>query len=279
MIYRFSRASILSLISLPKANPPRPLLATTRWQGTMARKGLVAISSASVTGTVGRPASRSAFAAAARRSRASLPGSTDRAKRMLASVYSWPEQIRVSAGMSRNCARLAHIWPAVPSNRRPQPQAIRLSAVKAARLARYMERLAREHPGSLIHLIGYSTGAYVAFEAVRRLAPEVPVGRVIALHGTVSPDYPLEAVAGRALGIVNVYGRLDCLINGLAPLLFGTNDRVHTLACGMVGLRCSAVNVEQRAWRLRDARLGYLGGHFTAVSGAWLRRYIVPRLV
>ncbi len=151
--------------------------------------------------------------------------------------------------------------------------------VKAARLARYMERLAREHPGSLIHLIGYSTGAYVAFEAVRRLAPEVPVGRVIALHGTVSPDYPLEAVAGRALGIVNVYGRLDCLINGLAPLLFGTNDRVHTLACGMVGLRCSAVNVEQRAWRLRDARLGYLGGHFTAVSGAWLRRYIVPRLV
>ncbi|MGB9625569.1 MAG: hypothetical protein ACPMAQ_11985 [Phycisphaerae bacterium] len=46
------------------------------------------------------------------------------------------------------------------------------------RLARYVGQPAREHPGSLIHLIGYSTGVYVAFEAVRRLAPAACPGGV-----------------------------------------------------------------------------------------------------
>lgn len=149
---------------------------------------------------------------------------------------------------------------------------------KAARLARFLDALAREHPGSPIHLIGYSTGVYIAFEAVKRLTPGVRIGQVIALHGTASPGYDLAEVVRRASGVVNVYGRPDCLINGLAPMLLGTNDRVHTPACGMVGLRHTAPNLEQRPWRASDARLGYFGDHFTVVSTRWLREYVVPKL-
>ncbi len=150
---------------------------------------------------------------------------------------------------------------------------------KAARLARLLDRLAHTHPDSTIHLVGYSTGVYVAFEAVKKASPATRIGQVVALHGTVSPAYDLAGVAKRAAGVLNVYGRTDWLINGLGPLLFGTNDRVHSAACGMIGLRHPAAGVEQRAWRRRDARLGYFGGHFTVMSIAWLRAHITPRLV
>lgn len=148
---------------------------------------------------------------------------------------------------------------------------------KAKRLARLIDRLASEHPHSTIHLVAYSTGVYLAFEAVQQVEPN-RIGRIIALHGTVSPTYDVSRAASRTKGILSVHGRPDCLINGLGPLLFGTNDRQHALACGMVGLRDSPPGLEQHAWRPADARLGYLGDHFTVMSSAWLRRHVVPKL-
>ena len=49
----------------------------------------------------------------------------------LASVYSCPEHTSVSAGRLRILSKLCHICSAVPSNKRPQPSAIRLSAEKS----------------------------------------------------------------------------------------------------------------------------------------------------
>lgn len=148
---------------------------------------------------------------------------------------------------------------------------------KAARLAKLIDRLAREHPQSTIHLVAYSTGVYLALEAAQQVETN-QLGRIIALHGTVSPTYDVSRAASRAKGILSVHGRPDWLINGLGPLLFGTNDRQHTLACGMVGLWSSPPGLEQHAWRPADARLGYLGDHFTVMSSAWLRRHVVPKL-
>jgi pimeloyl-ACP methyl ester carboxylesterase len=148
---------------------------------------------------------------------------------------------------------------------------------KAGRLVRLLVDLSRRHPGSTIHLIGYSSGAYVAFEAVKALPAEVRLGRVIVLHGTVSPEYDLAPVAARA-GVVNIYSRIDCLINGLGPLLFGTNDRVHAPACGMVGFRGEVGGVEQHCWSWADVRDGYWGDHFTVMSSAWICRNIGPLL-
>ncbi|MDM8007356.1 MAG: alpha/beta hydrolase [Phycisphaerae bacterium] len=149
---------------------------------------------------------------------------------------------------------------------------------KAVRLSRFIEQLSREHPASTIHLVGYSTGVYIAFESLRQMSPATTIGQVVALHGTVSPDYDITEVTRRAKGVLTVHGRPDWLINGLGPLLFGTNDRVHTAACGMVGLRSTPAKVQQRAWQIGDARAGYLGDHFTVMSCAWLRANIIPRL-
>ncbi|NLE61747.1 MAG: hypothetical protein GX616_25610 [Planctomycetes bacterium] len=149
---------------------------------------------------------------------------------------------------------------------------------KALRLARFLEQLCSEHPASTIHLVGYSTGVYIAFEAIKRVSLPVRMGQVVALHGTMSPDYDMTEVTRRARGVLTVHGRPDWLINGLGPLLFGTNDRVHTAACGMVGLRSTPAKVEQRGWQISDARAGYLGDHFTVMSCGWLRANIVPRL-
>jgi pimeloyl-ACP methyl ester carboxylesterase len=148
---------------------------------------------------------------------------------------------------------------------------------KAGRLVRLLADLASSHPNSTIHIIGYSSGAYVAFEAVKALPQWLRLGRVIAMHGTVSPEYDLAPVAARA-GVVNIYSRIDCLINGLGPLLFGTNDRVHTFACGMVGFRGGTSAVEQHRWSWADARDGYWGDHFTVMSSAWICRNIGPLL-
>ena len=148
---------------------------------------------------------------------------------------------------------------------------------KAARLGRFLQDLAVNHPRSMIHLIGYSSGAYVAFEAIKTLPADVRLGRVIILHGTVSPGYDLGPVAARA-EILNVFGWNDFVINGVGPLLFGTNDRVHAFACGMVGFRSDVGGLSQRRWCRADIRDGYWGDHFTVVSGAWICRNIGPLL-
>lgn len=148
---------------------------------------------------------------------------------------------------------------------------------KAGRLVRLLADLAGRHPNTAIHVIGYSSGAYVAFEAVKALPQCVRLGRVIAMHGTVSPEYDLAPVAARAV-VVNVYSAIDCLINGLGPLVFGTNDRIHAPACGMIGFRSRVDGVEQRRWSWADVRDGYWGDHFTVMSSAWICRNIGPLL-
>jgi pimeloyl-ACP methyl ester carboxylesterase len=139
-------------------------------------------------------------------------------------------------------------------------------------------RLAAETPGSTIHLVGYSSGGYVALEAAKRASPGVPISRVIVLHGTVSPAYDLSKVTARA-AVLNVYGPCDVFINGLGPLLFGTNDRVHGPACGLVGFRAAVPGLTQRSWRWRDIGEGYVGDHFTVMSRNWIARHIAPQLV
>ena len=148
---------------------------------------------------------------------------------------------------------------------------------KAARLAKLIDRLAQEHPQTTIHLVAHSTGVYIALEAAQLVVTN-RLGRIIALHGTVSPDYDVSRAASRVKGILCVHGYPDWLINGLGPLLFGTNDRQHALACGMVGLRSSLPGLTQHAWQAADARLGYFGDHFTVMSSAWLRQHVVPSL-
>jgi len=81
----------------------------------------MAFSCPMVLGSVGRPASRSAWQRACQCASCALSGSTARAKRKLASVYSWPQHTRVSSGSAASASSEASICAGVPSNTRPQP--------------------------------------------------------------------------------------------------------------------------------------------------------------
>ena len=69
---------------------------------------------------------------ATRSASASLPGSTVLAKPMFARVYSCPQYTRVSSGSELSFPSDAYICSAVPSKRRPHPQANSVSPQKSA---------------------------------------------------------------------------------------------------------------------------------------------------
>ena len=142
----------------------------------------------------------------------------------------------------------------------------------AERLARRLTAHAQAHPGSPIRLTAYSSGCFVALEAVARLPRDVRVERLVLLAPTVGPDYDLAAAAAHCDGMIAVISAGDFLINGLATVALGTNDRRHTVSAGMVGFRpndASAVAVlRQVRWRPAMVRRGWFGGHFTVSSVA-----------
>ncbi len=149
---------------------------------------------------------------------------------------------------------------------------------KAERLARLVERIADQHPGCPLHLCGYSTGCYIAAEALRRIRPNLRVGRVILLAGTFSPTFPLADLSGRTSGVHTFHSPVDFVINGLGPLLFGCNDRRFSLAGGMVGLRHAPGFVTQYAWSGADVSLGYLGDHFSITTPRFIAARVAPLL-
>lgn len=149
---------------------------------------------------------------------------------------------------------------------------------KARRLAHLIHTLSRAHPEAPVHVVGYSSGAFVALEAVAALPREARVDRVVLLAATISPRYDLERLADRTRGVLHVHSRLDFAINGLGPLLFGCNDRRWSVSSGMVGLRRPAAFVEQHAWSASDAALGYYGDHFTVTAPRFVESRIAPLL-
>ncbi len=143
------------------------------------------------------------------------------------------------------------------------------------RLATLIEELADEHPQQQIHFVGYSTGCYLALEACRRLHRRGMIRKVVLLAGTLSPRYKLGHLAGKTSGIHSFSSPVD-LINGLGPLLFGSNDRRWGAASGMLGFRDPPEFVAQYAWRPSDMTLGYFGDHFTIVSPRFIAKRIAP---
>lgn len=156
--------------------------------------------------------------------------------------------------------------------------------VKADRLARFVDGLAAEHPEATIHLCGYSSGCYLIAQAVPRLQfvgdanGTARLGQVLFLAGTISPDYDLDPLLRRVQAVHSFHSRLDMLINGLGPALFGCNDRRRALACGMVGFRSRHDRLVQHGWRLGDVVDGWLGDHFTLTRPRFVARHMAPCL-
>ena len=100
------------------------------------------------------------------------------------------------------------------------------------------------------------------------------IERLTLLSPTVSPEYDLSVAGARCRNIVCVSSWADCLINGLGAVAFGTNDRRHTFAAGMVGFNPPNVAegnpVRQIRWHPSWVSRFWFGGHFTVSSTAML---------
>jgi len=108
--------------------------AAARTAGSSTRRnGFVARSSAIVDGTVGSLRSRFACTPAWRCYNRALAGSTACAKRRFASVYSWPQKTRVSAGTAPSLDSESTLCAGVSSNGRPQPPVNSVSPQKTIR--------------------------------------------------------------------------------------------------------------------------------------------------
>jgi len=143
----------------------------------------------------------------------------------------------------------------------------------AEKILQYQDR----YPGRTVDLVGYSCGAYVVIAALESLPAGTCVRTVVLLAPTVWPGYDLTAALQRVSGrMICLHSHGDWLINGLGPLLFGTADRHHTAAAGMVGFRYQtagalAPRLVSVPYDRRFVKSGYLGDHFT-VAGSGLAR-------
>ena len=150
----------------------------------------------------------------------------------------------------------------------------------AEKIVRYQER----HPDRPVDLVGYSSGAYVVLVALESLPDDVTVRTVVLLAPTVWPQYDLTAALRHVNGrLIAVHSRGDWLINGLGPLVFGTADRRHRPAAGMVGFRRRPADdvadrfvSVQHTWRF--ARSGYFGDHFTVAGSGMARDHLAAWL-
>jgi pimeloyl-ACP methyl ester carboxylesterase len=149
---------------------------------------------------------------------------------------------------------------------------------KARRLAAFIDDLAARHPDVPIHVCGYSSGCYVALEAVRDVRATLALGQMLLLAPSFSPSFDLREARRRVAGIHLFHSGADVAINGLGPLLFGCNDRRWCVSAGVVGVRAGPWLASQRAWALGDVAWGYFGDHFTITSPAFVAQVVAPRL-
>jgi hypothetical protein len=162
---------------------------------------------------------------------------------------------------------------------------------KAASLADAVRRFNAARPDAPVFLVAKSGGTGVIVRALEQLE-EDSVERAILLAPALSPDYDLSA-ALRAVRreVVAFWSPLDLVILGAGTRVFGTADRVRTVAAGMVGFRPPAAGaaggpapatgyakLRQVRWDWRMAASGYLGGHVGPDSPIFLRKYVVPLL-
>lgn len=144
---------------------------------------------------------------------------------------------------------------------------------KAERLARLLDAYAAQYPGRRIHVVGYSSGSYVALEGCKQMACQEAVGTLVLLAGSVSSDYPLDDLTGRVRQIRSFHSPLDLIVM-VGPALFGSNDRRWGPASGAIGFRRAPAFAEQRAWQVRDIATGYLGDHFTIAAPKFVARHV-----
>lgn len=147
-------------------------------------------------------------------------------------------------------------------------------------LADRLATLRRERPDGRIDLIAHSAGGGVALGALARLPADVRVGRLVLIHPSVSPAYPLNASLAHVDGIELFCSDRDTTFLSWRTATFGTYDNVKSRAAGNAGFSADDPRLTTHRYHpAADAPLGHDGGHFGALARLFLERRIVPLIV
>jgi hypothetical protein len=160
--------------------------------------------------------------------------------------------------------------------------------LKAQALATLVRQFLDGRPEASVFLVAKSGGCGVVVKALEQL-DENAVERAILLAPALSPGYDLSAaLAAVRRELVVFWSPLDLVVLGAGTRIFGTADRVRSVAAGLVGFRTprpagpaseGAYNrLRQVRWAPRMAAAGNLGGHLGPDSPIFLRKYVLPLL-
>ncbi|HPF37119.1 MAG TPA: hypothetical protein P5081_00330 [Phycisphaerae bacterium] len=150
----------------------------------------------------------------------------------------------------------------------------------ATRVAEIVTAYQREHPCAPISILAQSGGCWIAVRTLELLPKDARISTV-ALHApAVSPDYDLRpALANCTHALISVEAFGDFVILGLGTLIFGTADRRHTPAAGLVGFRNPPEKVVSMRWRPSWLNHRHFGNHTSSASFALIRDLIGPALL
>ena len=145
-----------------------------------------------------------------------------------------------------------------------------------------------KYPDRPAFLVGKSGGTGIVVGALEIL-PEGSVEAAVLLSAAISPTYDLTRALRAVVREVAVFwSPFDLVILGAGTWLFGTVDRVHSVAAGLVGFQVPADldadgqtqyrKLRQIRWSTDLVASGNLGGHAGTDNPAFLRKYVVPLL-
>ena len=157
---------------------------------------------------------------------------------------------------------------------------------KAEKIAARIKAYQQQYPDRPVHLVGHSAGAAMVVLTLERLNETQPATAAILLGAALSPDYDLaKAIKRTQYGIYHFYSPGDVLYLGAGTLVFGTLDRKHGPAAGMVAFArpehadpaqaaLYREKLHQIAWRIEMVGAGHPGGHLGWASRSFAERYL-----
>ena len=167
--------------------------------------------------------------------------------------------------------------------------AYRRNLRKAAAFAEVLTERRRAYPDAPLHVVGFSGGAGLSVFALERLPDDVQLDTVILGCPALSPRYRLTAALRHVRRCVALISRRDCRVLGLGTTIFGTMDRRHGRAAGLVGFRRPTPfnpddarayeKLHQLHWDPSMRAADHFGNHIGCAAPPFAQHYLGPILL
>lgn len=164
-----------------------------------------------------------------------------------------------------------------------------MSREKAREIAGWIHDYRRDYPERPVFVVGHSGGAAIAVFVAEEINPDEPLAGLVVLATPLSPRYDLtRALAGAGGRMLSCYSPEDGLLDFL--VLVGRNfDGTREKPAGEVGFelpgqadvrRVNAFRgLSQLRWDDTMRAYNHDGGHEGWTRPAWVRKFLVPRLL